>query len=223
MAESIQSLIVHGKNAVTEINRLRKEHRQTGLYPILVGSQADYNELLNRHSEVNQSASQAIVSRSLEIEVLQWFQQELEEDPDYYNIDEGEWPNEPWGMGNGLRGHIDPKTNNFLEQVVIGLLPVKEPWETFAFLNWGGWNSCPRAEEHCALHRYWYQKHGAQVIGIAFDSLDCLVTKPPTTREESLLLARELSIYNGELTEVGTLSNLAAMVLNSRYWYFWWD
>jgi Domain of unknown function (DUF4253) len=226
--EEVQTLNIAGTYAASELNRLRKEFAQTGLYPVLFGDQTFYEELIERgriKQESSTKTTEGIISQSLEIDVPAWFREQLEQDPEYYRLEQGDWPTETLNMGSGLRGHIDSNTGQLLNQVVIGLISVKNPWEIFATLQWGGWNSCPQPEEHCAIHRYWFNKYGVQVVGITHDSLDCFVTKPPESREECLHLARELTIYNGEFIEsgIGTLSNIAAMLSNSKFWYFWWD
>ena len=58
--------------------------------------------------------------------------------------------------------------------------------------------------------------------------IECTVERPPTTKEDALILAREQLLYSpgflGEFTGRETnIPRLAAALLNSRHWLFWWD
>jgi hypothetical protein len=57
------------------------------------------------------------------------------------------------------------------------------------------------------------------------DVVECVVTKPPTDRNAATNLAWEQYWYCVDIVEQGceSVSNLAATLLNSPYWYFWWD
>ena len=57
------------------------------------------------------------------------------------------------------------------------------------------------------------------------DIVECVVTKPPTDRNAPTILAWEQYWYCVDIVEQGceSVSNLAATILNSPYWYFWWD
>jgi hypothetical protein len=51
------------------------------------------------------------------------------------------------------------------------------------------------------------------------------VKSRPPTRKAALELAREQYVYCSDIVEQGaqTLSALAAMLMGSGWWYFWWD
>ena len=57
------------------------------------------------------------------------------------------------------------------------------------------------------------------------DIIEMSVAHPPRTRESALIVAREQYVYCSDIVDqgVGTISNLAATLLNGRIWYFWWD
>lgn len=115
--------------------------------------------------------------------------------------------------------------HEFKEHVVIALLPVAHSWEVFAYLLYGGWNGCPPPEHHVATLRSWSERYGAEVVGVASDALDIRVMSKPATREEALDLAREQYLYCNDIVDqgVGTLSDLAALLMQDDWWYFWWD
>ncbi|MBR0646634.1 DUF4253 domain-containing protein [Plastoroseomonas hellenica] len=135
----------------------------------------------------------------------------------------GEWPDVP-EAGPGLtvaRDHQDHP----LPKVHILVLPTRDGTAAPAFLKWGGWNANPPPELHVAALRSWRDRHGAELVGISNDVLNLRVTRRPETREAALALAREQSVYCEDivLQGVGTLAPLAAILMASDWWYFWWD
>jgi hypothetical protein len=89
----------------------------------------------------------------------------------------------------------------------------------------GGWNACPFPWDHCAVHRYWQQQYGAEVVSVTHDIVQCDVSRPPTDRQAALSLAEQQYYYCADIVQqgVGTIEALAALLLKGRYWYFWWD
>jgi hypothetical protein len=135
----------------------------------------------------------------------------------------GEWPAVPEagpGLMVGQDDHGRP-----LPKVHILVLPTRDGTAVPAFLKWGGWNANPPPELHVAALRSWRDRHGAELVGISNDVLDLRVTRRPGTREAALALAREQSVYCGDivLQGVGTLAPLAAILTASDWWHFWWD
>jgi hypothetical protein len=207
---------------MAELHRLADQYAATGLYPILLGDNEDYVRVGEGMEEAFEAP--AIVQESYGIEPSKWLQKRFELDPDIFQAEEGDWPavlNEPIGMMT----HLDIVTGKPKQDVVIGLLRLASPWEAFAFLNWGGWNECPFPTEHCAMHRYWESKYGAKVVSVTADIVQCAVARPPLDRAAALHLAREQYIYCCDIVDQGTItiSALAASLLNSQHWYFWWD
>jgi hypothetical protein len=51
------------------------------------------------------------------------------------------------------------------------------------------------------------------------------VNRPAGTREDALRLAQEQFLFCGDLIHqgMGNVTNLAAILLEGQYWYFWWD
>jgi hypothetical protein len=136
----------------------------------------------------------------------------------------GEWPDTPDTLG-GLSVANDIRTGRPLQKVLIGLAPTDD-WTTIpAILRWGGWNGCPAAEYHVAAMRNWRDRYGAELIGMNFDTINLRVAVRPKTREEALALARDQYVYCADIIDqgVGTYSALAAALMASDWWYFWWD
>jgi len=136
----------------------------------------------------------------------------------------GDWPDTPYTSA-GLSVANDIRTGRPLQKVLIGLAPTDD-WTTIpAILRWGGWNGCPAAEYHVAAMRSWRDRYGAELIGMSFDTIDMRVAARPKTREEALALARDQYLYCPDNIDqgVGTYSALAAVLMQSDWWFFWWD
>jgi len=101
-------------------------------------------------------------------------------------------------------------------------VPVTEPWRIWAYLPYGGWNACPKVEEHMAVSKYWYEQYGAYPAAMSYDSIDYAVEKPVEDLEK---LANEIGTYCFDIVEQGceTYSALALELQNSRIWNLWWD
>jgi hypothetical protein len=135
----------------------------------------------------------------------------------------GEWPRDPspWpglSVATGLNG--EP-----LAKVHIAIIPTDD-WTTVpAYLHWGNWNACPAPEYHVAALRSWHARYGVELVGLSFDVMNLQTAKRPETREVALALAREQYAYCNDIVDQGTdtLSALAATLMVSDWWYFWWD
>lgn len=121
--------------------------------------------------------------------------------------------------------HRDVLTGKFKDKVWIGLARIEQSWMLPAITRYGDWNDCPSPVIHCAMLRYWQEKYGAEIVTMSGDVIECRVTKPPDTDEAAMQLAREQYCYCADIVEQGTdtITNLAATLLDSEHWYFWWD
>lgn len=157
------------------------------------------------------------------VELQRLFEQEYGGAP--FELDPGEWP-EPGEVGGaGLTVHTDILTQRVFPKVHLTVLPTDDPAAVPAYLRWGNWNACPPPEVHVAVHRKWREEYGAQIVGISGDTINMRVSRRPATREEALALAREQFLYCSDLVLQGTetLEVLAASLMASDWWYFWWD
>ena len=73
--------------------------------------------------------------------------------------------------------------------------------------------------------RSWRDRYGAELIGMSSDTINLRVAVRPKTREEALALARDQYVYCADNIDQGvrTYSALAAALMESDWWYFWWD
>nr|WP_277398397.1 DUF4253 domain-containing protein [Neobacillus citreus] len=127
---------------------------------------------------------------------------------------------------------IEKRTNHFLsideavnEKIILAKIPTDKPWEVAAWVPMGGFNECAMPEEQVAVFKYWYEKYGATPALVTPDVWELYIVKPPKTQEESKLLAWEQFGFCGDIVwqGVGTVNSLAGTLINSSYWYFWWD
>jgi hypothetical protein len=110
-------------------------------------------------------------------------------------------------------------------EVIIATLPTQDWTEAFAYLAFGGWNSCPHPHEQIAAFRYWSARHELILAGLSGDVLNLRVSHPPRTRDGALDLAREQYEFCQDIVDQGveTLDALAAGLMANDWWYFWWD
>ena len=108
--------------------------------------------------------------------------------------------------------------------MILAKIPVKNPWEVFAYLPFGGWNDCPDTETLMAVSKYWHEQHDAAPAVLTYDTLE-YSTPAPVAQESALTLAKEQYAFCADIIEQGipTVGKLAKELKNSRVWYFWWD
>ncbi|WP_251318981.1 DUF4253 domain-containing protein [Flintibacter muris] len=114
------------------------------------------------------------------------------------------------------RGQVQP--------AVLAELPVRAPWEVFAYLPFGGWNECPSPEEQRAAAKYWFEQYGAVPAVMSADVLEYALPAP-VPQEKAMEVALEQYFFCADIVEqgVGTIGTLADGLAKSNYWYFWWD
>jgi len=137
----------------------------------------------------------------------------------------GQWPEPDAVEPLAPMSHLDPEMLKPLPEAIIARVPCPEPWMAPAFLRFGDWNACPPADQHVVLLRDWHLRFGAEVTAMTADTIECRVARRPDSRDEALGLAREVHAYCPDLLDViyGDLSTLAATLMVSDIWRFWWD
>ncbi len=109
--------------------------------------------------------------------------------------------------------------------LVMAEIPVKNPWEIFAYLPFGGWNECPDTPELMAVAKYWYECYGAMPVAITHDVLEFMLPVP-VGRDNVGALAQEQYVFCPDVIDQGphgTVSVFADALSKSIIWYFWWD
>jgi hypothetical protein len=208
---------VPGEKAGEELQRLRSEMRTTNLYPFVIGTDAEVSQL-QEMVEPPPDGGEQIIRQALEFDIVSWLK-------DHRSEKKAAWPNKAVPPLTGILSLDDPLTRKRKPEINIGLVETTSDWEIFARLGYGGWNDCPPAHIHMALHRYWDQKYKTSILCLSADVVESLVRAPVAEKPAALELAHEQHSYCYDIVEqgVGTIGKLASSLLNARYWYFWWD
>lgn len=110
--------------------------------------------------------------------------------------------------------------------LILAKIPVKNPWEIFAYLPFGNWNECPDTPELMAVAKYWFEQYGAVPAAMSHDELEFDL---PTSisKEKSMEVAAEQYGFCPDIVdqepEDNTVGALADTLWRSKVWYFWWD
>ena len=112
------------------------------------------------------------------------------------------------------------------DPLILAKIPVKNPWEIFAYLPFGGWNECPDTQSLMAVAKYWFEQYGAVPAAITHDELEFLLPAP-ISEKETIDVAVEQYGFCPDVIDQGpeeaTVGALADVLWQSPVWYFWWD
>ena len=110
--------------------------------------------------------------------------------------------------------------------LILAKLPVKNPWEIFAYLPFGNWNECPDTQSLMAVAKYWFEQYGAVPAVMTHDELEFLLPTP-VSQEKAMDAAVEQYCFCPDVIDQGpeeaTVGALADVLRQSTVWYFWWD
>jgi hypothetical protein len=232
-ALAYERITVPGEQAEAEWQRLKAEGRG---WPVIVGSDADLERIADQFSILDPEVQGVpdpefrSVGEIIAAAGKLRFPDDLHNWPGTTPSEElrapvGDWPVDVPENAFGLTVTKDLPSGRSHERVHILLIPTKFGWEVPAYLKWGGWNACPPPEYHMAALRHWHEDFGAELVAINGDTLNLKVARRPSSREQALALAREQYAYCPDIVDQGTesLSALAASLIASDWWYFWWD
>ena len=107
--------------------------------------------------------------------------------------------------------------------VILAKIPVKNPWEIFAYIPFGNWNDCPDTPELMAVTKYWFEQYGAVPAVMSHDELELLLPAP-IDKEKAMDLAVEMYGFCPDMDQnFDEIGALADSLWQSTVWYFWWD
>ena len=108
--------------------------------------------------------------------------------------------------------------------LILAKIPVKNPWEIFAYLPFGNWNECPDTPDLMAVAKYWFEQYGAIPAAMSHDELE-FELPTPISKERAMEVAVEQYGFCPDLdqNEDGSIGSLADVLWQSTVWYFWWD
>ena len=198
--------------------------RLEGFHPVLL--EIDDNlvdsleEIMNDADGFDQRKNM-LLNDSL-IDAKEFLRLELEDLKESYVSDGGleEW--EKYVVGVDLQFEALHNFNFSCDNILLVEVPVQQPWQIFAHIPFGGWNSCPEDAEHMAVAKYWHEKYNAVVAHISSDTLEYYVPQPVSG--DSMSLAEEQMGYCPDLLQNDiNLTTLARMNQASHVWNCWWD
>ena len=143
--------------------------------------------------------------------------------------DDMDWEEEVLGEMEG--GEPNDRFSNYWDDdtemtypLILAKIPVKNPWEIFAYLPFGNWNECPDTPELMAAAKDWFEQYGAVPAAMSHDELEFLLPTP-VPEEKAMDVAVELYGFCPDLdqNEDGSIGSLADALWQSTVWYFWWD
>ncbi len=219
---------VHLNVPASEIKQLwldaYERGRQEGFCPVLLEIDECFYDSLDDKSEWFDKAKfskwQSSILASSPVDGQAFLRNRFEAIKEDYHDDE-DWNAKVVGSDENLPP-IDDFGISDGSNVYLVEVPVKEPWQIFAYIPMGDWNECPTAEEHMAVAKYWYEKYGAVVAHISNDMIQYYLPKPVT--DNTMPLAEEHMGYCDDTVFQGeNLTSLAAEIKKSTIWCFWWD
>lgn len=214
---------VPGTEALATWERLRREGKG---WPVIVGNDEDLARLVDGFGANAETSPAAILAAAGKVRLPGDLEKQFAEEYGGEAVaEEGAWPAPGKAEQPGLTLASDILTGKPHARVHIVQLPTTDGSEAPAYLRWGGWNACPAPELHVALLRQWKQRYGAELVGLSGDTMNLRVARHPASREDALAVAREQYLYCVDIVDqgVGALRPLAASLMESDWWFFWWD
>jgi hypothetical protein len=212
--------LVSGADAEASLDELART-TSDGV-PIIFGSPEIAADLAYVSDDVPVDESLAELSQ---FDPNRWFSErliELELEPPH-----GPWPTDPPQQKSAFYSVRRPGLTDqgFEPEVIVAIVPVAEPALVAARLEYGGWNDCPSPVVHAAMARRWSAAYGAVPAVFARDVVEYHVARPIATREQALVVALEQFAYSPDIVLQGTetIEKLAADLIGSKHWFFWWD
>ena len=214
---------------ISDFCQARARGKKEGIVPMMVAVDELLLECFELSGEDKDQVRRELLSAPLESgeEFLQnrlsEYKEDVEEESGYWDQLMGEVAG-----GEGINRFLSVWDFNGEQTIPIILaeIPVKNPWEVFAYLPFGGWNECPANEEHMAVAKYWFEKYGAVPALMTHDVLEYVLPDVHgIAKEQALDLALEQYAYCNDIVDQGveTVGRLADGLAKSSYWYFWWD
>jgi hypothetical protein len=212
-----------GEKAITTWNSLRKSAPALGYWPIVFGEPKNLDGIAKVFGSEQAESASTILQQGLALDVQEYFAGRAKQFGDHDA--RGDWPKSSQGQDEFVVPRNILNLEEFHKVVEIGLVPAQNSWEGPACLSYGGWNDYPYPHQQVAVLHYWHHTYGAELVCLSSDVMELKVLHRPASKEEALKLAREQFLFCSDIVDqgVGTIENLAATLLASDVWYFWWD
>ena len=126
------------------------------------------------------------------------------------------------GINNDRFASYWDSDTNMTVPLILAKIPVKNPWEIFAYLPFGNWNECLDTLELMAVAKYWFEQYDAVPAAMSHDELEFLLPVP-VPKEKAIDVAVEQYGFCPDLDQNASIGTLADTIHQSTVWYFWWD
>jgi hypothetical protein len=133
--------------------------------------------------------------------------------------DDQEDEHEPWQAGLRV-----PFSRRF-PGLALGLVPAARPADILPLIGWLGSDRFDSALPIAAVLRSWEDRFGARLVEAGHDEIRLLVDRPPRTLDHARAVAAEHYALADECGGRGlsTVPAIAASLIGSPFWAFWWD
>jgi len=114
----------------------------------------------------------------------------------------------------------------------IGLVPAQRPADALAIVGWSTFDDPACGDEPqnavwiAAVLRSWEDRFGARLLNVGPGAvIRLLVERPPRSLEAAQRIAAEHRVFADECAGTGAndIPTIAASIVNSPVWTFWWD
>ncbi|MER7077834.1 protein of unknown function [Saccharopolyspora kobensis] len=216
---------------------LRAEHRQSGLWPLLL---CDNDEVYGERCTVGVVPPEPLdhIDRWRVVDVMARIWDGLVQADDElgpaYDLEvlapfDYHCPG-PAPAGN-LLADPDILANQQLpkfidEDIRLALIPVHRGADVLTALGWSGAaNHVSRTAGLSAMARSWEERFGARLLRLGPDRLDLSVAAPPQDPDHAAAVAAEHWTFCPDriLQETGTIEAYAQEIRGRRTWSFWWE
>lgn len=142
--------------------------------------------------------------------------------------DDMDWEEEVLGAMEGgydncrFSSYWDSETD-MTYPLILAKIPVKAPWEIFAWLPFGNWNECPDTPELMAVAKYWFEQYGAVPAVMSHDELEFDLPAPVPNEKVMEVTVEQYGFCPDMDQNFEELGALADTLRQSKVWYFWWD
>ena len=225
--------------------RLRRDHVQSGLWPLLLGG-ADFDPALPwEEGEVFPDDVSDPGSHDPETLFVGWWDEytrnieddEALTDEELYDVTAPygfRWPG--LAQAPAPQGDPDVEADGFADRLLaeipgirLGLVAAGRGADALSLMGWAGpVNYCDDTAKVAAVVRSWEERFAARVVGLdGHATLLLSVAAPPMTTEHAQHVAAEHfalcpdNIWQGP--HPNTLVRYAKSLVGQRHWSFWWD
>jgi hypothetical protein len=209
-----------GDEAVEWWRRLNAAADRTGCRPVLIPSAEEVKPVVEEGTPAQRLAACDKLDPAA---VLSPHGSWVDLDADMQEAYLDRWPDDVdrldgFRMVHDLQGRPAP--------VIVALVIAEYGWQIPTMLSYGNWNDCPAPAVHGVVLRHWYQRYGAELVGLTHDGMEFALARPPRTREDAMALAYDYVTYSLDgmsLYDADDLPDLAACLIDADVLRLWWD